>query len=271
MPKSKLKNLIILILAAVCLFLLILVVPTRLEALHAQQESFRALQEVFHGDGVALDFENLPRPEKLYSRASQFEAAEKDRFAAALLGEQVLKTDELYRSHYRSKLGSCDVGLDGSCRCTLLERPEAADEMGFVTSFLQRIGYAYFSVRRSEAGGSVVLHAVSAADGFPVLRDFLDFEFEGGKLASVSGHLIPQGSGTRLSRAACCSAQDALIAFRAGYAASGFSGTRIYKLQQGYYLPGIGSDVTLQPAWQIETDAGQYLVDGITKNIIPLG
>ena len=76
---------------------------------------------------------------------------------------------------------------------------------------------------------------------------------------------------TRVSEQESISGADALARLLAGRDALGWVGSAVTELTLGY-LPSenAGTGMRFVPVWRIETDAGSFYVNGITREITPL-
>ena len=87
MSVSKLKSVIILILAAMNLFLLALVIPARMPGYLQNQQAQAQLQTLFETYQLTLDLSTLPKSQPLTSVNVSYDSAAALTAATALLGQ----------------------------------------------------------------------------------------------------------------------------------------------------------------------------------------
>jgi hypothetical protein len=267
MSAPKVKNLIILILVMVNLFLLALVLPSRYKAIQQEKEFNRQLSQLFDDSGIRLDPKSIakdtPSAEQLLT------ANETARTAAvlALLGSDAA-AEELYDAlHFTSPLGT--ARLSGSSFSAVLS-VSAGDPLSYTRQCLQRMGIGYRDLQTlSNGDGAVVYCAALTVDDIPVHDAYLTFHYENGALTRVEGQLFTlQDSLSTAGSRAGLSCRDALMKFLGSRLSTGWMGSSIEKTELCWLLSRSSSESsTLRPAWRICTDAGVYLVNGITGDV----
>ena len=115
MPVSKIKNLILLILALSVVCLLFLAVPMRTAQIQAEDALHAQLEELFASYDIQLDRAILPRSVDLYTVELSGQQADNAAAAAALLGaDAALQPDSShYAATYLSPAGSCTFRAGG--------------------------------------------------------------------------------------------------------------------------------------------------------------
>ena len=100
----------------------------------------------------------------------------------------------------------------------------------------------------------------------------LTLSYADGQLQRVEGTFYTGSEAiTRVSEQESISGADALARLLAGRDALGWVGSAVTELTLGY-LPSenAGTGMRFVPVWRIETDAGSFYVNGITREITPL-
>ena len=100
----------------------------------------------------------------------------------------------------------------------------------------------------------------------------LTLTYADGQLQRVEGTVYTGSEAiTRVSEQESISGADALARLLAGRDALGWVGSAVTELTLGY-LPSenAGTGMRFVPVWRIETDAGSFYVNGITREITPL-
>lgn len=269
MSRSKLKNLIILILLLVNGFLLALVVPTRLSDLRQQQQARQALSEIYRQADVGLDAADIPETKLLYAMDQPLSL---DPLAAAevLLGRQLLTTDTQTGIHVSSPLGQADFSFDGRMSADLTDQTVHADPEAYTRQLLGKLSLSPQALTRSTPyPGAETYTATFAVSGMPLFSHDLTFRYLNGRLAAVSGILPSTARPVRSGTEPCVSAEDALVTFLSRRLDMGWMGNRIHSVVQGCnaHFDTAQNLLHLQPVWKISTDAGDYLVDGLTCSV----
>lgn len=277
MPASKVKNLVILILALVNALLLCLAVPLRRERARERAGAAAQLETLFARYGVRLDADGLPEDRTLYTL--EFSPGEDATLAAmrALLGEDVFIEEDStrYLTTYRSEQGSCQVSRGGSLTARLQTRAAAGDLARAAEEELTRMGVALASVgapQRSSAGVYTVT-AVQQLLDVPVFSSEATLTFRNGVASRLEGMLYFDTAHLfRTDDTACVSCAGALAAFLGSRDALGWVGASVTGATQGYFRAETASAavVRLTPGWRIETDAGAFWVNGMTREVAPL-
>ena len=105
--------------------------------------------------------------------------------------------------------------------------------------------------------------------GVPVLGSQLALSYTDDCLTAVEGTFYTGGSSiTRVSEQEAISAADALAQLLARRDALGWVGSAVTGLTQAY-LPSdqAGTGIRFVPVWLVETDAGSFFINGITREI----
>ena len=273
MPASKLKNLVIWILLLCNIFLLILVLPARLQA-KQQRSALRAeLAELYAGYGLSLPEGDLPQSQNLYLLEAQYDSDAALTAARALLGEEVLAESDSgsYQTVYTSSGGKCTVRRD-SLSATLKNGSAVSGNLrNAARETLSRMDFAIDTLGAvvSDGAKSTVTARQSIA-GASVFSCELTLTYQNGTLLSVSGGFCPTGKTlTAIGTETSISCADALVAFLNAMEQTGWVGSAITEIEQGYLLAesASASTVRLIPVWRLSTDTGVFFVHGITREV----
>ena len=245
MSVSRMKNLIILVLSICAACLLAVAVPNRLSQTHEQRRMLAELKTLYESYGLRIELDELPRSPTLYSVELSESGAQTA--AQALLGQKAAQPDggDRFESEYTSELGTLTLTRTGGFSAVLT-------------------GGAH--VRNYEKSAAKLLHSM----GFQFQQ--LSRRQTEGKLQRVEGTFYTGSEAiTRVSEQESISGADALARLLAGRDALGWVGSAVTELTLGY-LPSenAGTGMRFVPVWRIETDAGSFYVNGITREITPL-
>lgn len=176
MPVSKIKNLILLILALSVVCLLFLAVPMRTAQIQAEDALHAQLEELFASYDIQLDRGILPRSVDLYTVELSGQQADNAAAAAALLGaDAALQPDSShYAATYLSPAGSCTFRAGGGFSAALTGGESTSDMAGSAARMLKKWASTLkVSLRRSarvraytrSPPGSVCLASASSPAG----------------------------------------------------------------------------------------------------------
>lgn len=258
MERSRLKNIIILILVLVNCFLLASLGLRRSAADSARRRTVGELTALFAEDGVTLDgsavSNETPQPGGILARSASTDAA----VAAFLLGDGAQMTDEGGGVQtYVSPTGRATFRSGGSFDATGTLGTGSSPE-GFCRKFCKAFRYEELTVSFSAGSGSA--EAVQYFSGSPVVNASITFQAENGRLVSVSGIHLPDtltgdGGGTM-------TAATALTRFLAARQEMGYVVSAVTDVKLCYQLQSTAAAaMVLAPAWRVETDTGNYYVN----------
>ncbi len=273
MPNSKIKNLILLILVLCNLCLLSLVLPTRMEERQLSRRSSAQLLSLYEAQGLSLPEGELPASRELYQLEAQLDEAAALSAARALLGDEVLAEEESgsYQSVYSSSRGSCSIRRS-TLEAELSDGSQAGGSVRSATKKLvQQMGIYTASI--TEEAGAADESTVTVCQsilGVPVFSALLRFTWQDGTLLRVDGTFCPIAQTlTAVGEETCISCIDALVVFLDAREQTGWVGSAITQIEQGYQLADSASASTLRliPVWRLQTDTGAFLVNGITREV----
>lgn len=275
MEWSKIKTIILLILAGTNLFLLAFALRQTMQASSAQREARQDAIAFLEKNGVTVEEDVVPREITLLPQQVERDRESEARLAQALLGGQVEERSlggEVYR--YYVQRGYIQFHADGTFQGEFVEGafPLNGEEIrAYSLEILEKLDFQgeILSVSGEETGAAettVTLRQIW--DGVPLFDRQVTLTYRGGYLVSMTGgrRLIgtPQPDESRQP----VEVPTALIRFYHGLTAMGDVCSRIDSITQGYvaanYSPGSSA---LVPVWQIVTDTGTYLLDTLTGEV----
>ncbi|MCR5826718.1 MAG: hypothetical protein K6G54_09135 [Oscillospiraceae bacterium] len=264
MKTSRLKNVVIAILALVNVFLLVL-----LAGRYAQERSVRLRTEeelirLYTDAGVTLPAALIPRelPHLAAAEPARDPSAE-SAFAETLLGACAEEDvgGGIYR--YRGERGTCLFRSSGSLEAAL-ER-SVGNRESFCGNLFTANGYELLSSDVQPDGTGTVVAARMLPNGM-VFNARLLLRFYRGSLISVTGSFVPAvepgEGGTGMDGV------TALVRFLDYSRGSGEVCTAVTEVRSGYLLQSTASAAQrLIPAWCITTDVNQYYVNMLTGEV----
>ena len=263
MKTSRIKNIVIVILALVNAFLLVLLLGRRNQQRVAYEHSVEQLSLLLTNNGIAFDTSLLPEQVFFPAAEPAHDADAEAAFARALLGDDAAARSTGGGSFvYESDRGSLQFRANGTVDGSM-DRP-AEDPADFLNAALSSLGYR-FDTSGISSDGSGAVAAVREVDGLKIFNAPLTFTFENNILTSVSGSFLP--SLTLTAPADGTDAISALVRFLDYRNSNGLVCTQITSLDCGYLLQSSATGAKLVPAWQIATDVSEYYVNSATGEI----
>lgn len=263
MDRTRLKNIILLILLLVNLVLLASLAGLRAQERASRERTAAELTELCASEDIALRADipsALPPASVTLNRDQETDRA----LASALLGDDLTFSDEgggIY-------VFSCSAGealfrSGGGFEVTGLLAQTDAEAV--CRKFCETFGYQdlILTVEDGQGTGS----ATQYFDGYPVANASVEFVISGGSLVSVSGVHLPQtASGT--ADGGSMSAVTALTRFLNARRAGGAVVSSLTEVYLCYELQSTAAaPMSLTPAWCVVTNAGNYYVNCMTESV----
>lgn len=271
MSVSKMKSLILLILALTAGFLLALVVPAKTLQQRQSRELHEKLEALFAQYEITLEGDSLPESAALYT--VEPESGREQTAMKALLGDAVrlAESSTRYESRYVSEQGECVLSYDGRLDAVLVGAEAVRDPEADVQKRLRGMMVQAAETEYEEQGETAVVRIRQQLLGVPVLTEGLEFRYESGRLTAISGTAF-FGTDTliRTSEQTAISCADALVRFLSCRDSLGWVGSRISGMEQGFLpVETASSGIRFTPVWRIETDTGAFLVNGMSREVVP--
>lgn len=259
MDRYRLKNIIILILALVNVFLTGTVLTRERAELTAFRRTEEELGALFAADGMTLEDGAVSRAQPPASVSLNRDTALEERAVVLLLGEGASLSDQgggLYR--WTGGRGEAVFRSSGSFEASgRLAGPEEAES--FCRAFCKA-----FSFQAPELGREGSYRALWSYEGLPVFNCAAVFTLEAGAVTAVSGVLLSSGGTPLETQQPPLSAAGALTAFQQMRRESTAVASSVSDTQLCYELLSSGAAPSLTPAWRIVTDTTDYYVNCVT-------
>lgn len=270
MSAPKIKNLVILILVLLNVFLLALVIPIRLTDRRHNQQADAALVRLFAEADVSLRAAEIPKTKTLYPADIPMSQEGVLPAVRAILGQEILTRQEENITHFSSSLGAAQLHADGTLEAAVTDG-QRRDPAAYTQELLAKMGLGWGDLHTVSTGNRSVFSVQLYAAEAPIVSHCLRFYYENSCLVRVEGLMLPPQAAVVTTATQCIGARDALVAFLASRISTGWVGGTIESVRQGYALSAdaVQSLWHLQPVWYISTDGGNFLVDGLTKVVTP--
>ena len=262
------KNIIILILVLMNVFLMVSVAQRRT----AEQDAFRRTAEqlvaLFREDGMALNAGAISRDDPPDGVALSRDTALEEKAAAFLLGKSPTVSDQGGGIvHYAGAAGEALFRAGGGFNASGVFEEE--DPEGFCRSFCRTFSYDA-PEGQLDGDGSGVLTAAASYGGLPVFNCTVSFTVEKGVLTGVGGTLLPK-TGVTVPGGEPLSAAGALAMFQRMRRESVAVVSTVTDTRLCYELQTSGGAMSLAPVWRIVTDTEDYYVNCFTGMVSAVG
>lgn len=263
MDRFRLKNVIILILFLMDLFLVGALAYRRTVAKSVHSRGAEELAALLAADGIQLDPAMIPQASPPPGRTLSRDTALDRKAAAFFLGKGLTSFNQgggVYS--YTSGAGAALFRENGSFDVAGTLSSASGGEAR-CREFCEEFHYTAL-VSRLDEEGSGTITAVRQYGGLPVFNAGVTFTLNRNVLVSVSGTLLPE-TFTETEDTAPLSALAALTEFQLQVRETGAVATSITDLYLCYELQSTAaSPMSLAPAWCLVTDTVNYYVNCFT-------
>ena len=273
MQASKIKNVFLLALVLVNVFLLILVIPQIGQTKNSDEKAGQELEQIFQKRGIELDWSVVPRELELYELELDGDSTAEQNAASLLLGSAMLmdEGEGLVSNSYVGQKGAAEFHKSGAFSAVLTEKENAgADIAQAGQTLLESMGFSIHGdvTLTRESAGKYLVTATQSLEGVPVYSSQAILSYDNYCLAEVTGVWYSTYQG-HMGSEKCVSAVTALVSFLSSQDELGWLCTSIEEVSQGYIeeaTPSLGA-ARLVPVWRIRTDTGEFYVNGLTKEV----
>lgn len=265
MEWSKLKTIMILILAAADLFLLILVAGHQSQAARYEEDARSDAVDILEKNGVTMDPALLPEAMDLSPMTAARQTGQERDQAAGLLGSLTAGSPD--SSIYEGERGKVRFYADGKFTATF---QDGAYPVGNQTpaqcalSALSLIGFKGEVLGEDGTDTSLLLR--QTLDGTPLFSCTVTAGFQNGCLQTLDGKRLTGTPARSTSSGQPLRVVTILMRFLDLLSSTGDICNQITGMTAGYVVT-VTSPVgtaTLSPAWYIVTDTGSYLLNAYT-------
>ena len=264
MPWSKIKNIILVILAVTNLALLVLVGGQTIQDRRLLSQAREDAIQFLRGRGVEVDESIIPQSMDLKPQIVERDLAGEERAAAALLGSPVTaesRGGEVYR--YYNENGSVQFHSDGAFSAQLdpAAFPLGEDRREGCLDLMARMGLEGDIL--AESGQELTFRQTLA--GRPLFTQQVTLVCEDGGLSAITAGRQMVGKPQEDPARTTITVSTALISFLNGVSALGDVCNRIDAIEPGYITAAsLSGPAALTPVWRVTTDTGAYQLDTVT-------
>ena len=267
MEWPRLKNIILILLVFVNVFLLVLVLARQLEAEAYDRTAVTQAVQALADSGIAADPETLSKANGLTPIVFVRDTTREQVIAGALLGGTV-NGGSLGGgiTQYSNSDGEVIFRYGGEFSATFqqTQRWHTEEYFEFAVQLFQDMGLEAECLTSVPTVAGTDYVFCQCWNGSPLFSCIINISYEYGYLKSMRGTLMAsntvyQDSGTVLT------VPTALMRFLDGIQDSGDVCSSIRSLKAGYtVVQSFSSDVRMSPVWLVSTNTGEYYLDAIT-------
>ncbi|MCI8538505.1 MAG: hypothetical protein HFF18_07550 [Oscillospiraceae bacterium] len=267
MEWSKIKNIVLLILAALNIILLCIVLYRQQEARRYETELRASTVAVLADKGISVDEDTIPWEDRRATHTVRRSLEEEAALAEQMLGVCQLADTSPYT--YANAVGSVRfrtngefvLQYEGDSPFGLAEQGAEAVHAGQV---LEKLGLAAEIIEVRNTEGSIVeVSARQVWDSGPLFDCVSVLEYRSGQLRQVSGKRLfgtPDSGGQQSLTAA-----SLLMGFMGELVSSGQVCNEITGVETGYTMTATLHDAAvLKPVWYITANTGLFELDAMT-------
>lgn len=263
MNGSRIKNIVIVILALTNAFLLVLLFSRRAQEHAARDRAVTELVRLYAANDIALRADLVPKGMlRLSSVEPVRDLAAEAAFAEAVIG--VCDVEDMGGGIYRyaNDAGQCLMRSSGAVEA-VLERA-VGDPEAYYESLFSAHGYG--ALYAAINGGSGEAVAARMMPGASVFNAELTLSYAENRLVSVTGSFVPPVEASE--RGEGIDGITALVRFLDYSNLSGEVCTAITDVRGGYLLQSTASAYQrLIPVWRITTDVSEYYVNATNGEV----
>ena len=262
MERHRLKNVIILILVFLNLFLLASLLTQRIADQSAQRAAAEELSALFAADGMQLDPGVISRDIPPNSQNVVRDATMESQVAALILGVTVSPVDQGGGITTYSESGNSVQFRSGGNFDTNLVNP-ISDGSHFCSSFCKSFSYGPPQFNLDESGSGTAI-ATQQREHLTIYNSVVTFTLENGSITAISGTIVSENYTPVLESQDMLSAVAALTAFQQSRQETGSVVSAISKMELCWELQNASSNITLAPVWCISTNTTNFYVNCVT-------
>ena len=266
MDRSRLKNIIIIILLLLNVFLCASLVLRETSIRSAHNRTVEQLTALFAEDDMELSAAAISQDVPPSAFSFTRDPALERKVAAFFLGDGLTpdsRGDSIYTA-YTGSLGTAQFRSNGSFDVsgTLSEGNAEAVCRSFCSTFA--LDAPTFLLDETGTGKAVAAYRY---DHLPIYNCTVTFSIRDGCLVAVSGTLLPTTAAAFTAEQTPLSAAAALVSFQQYRRESGASASSVTGTYLCYELQSSATSLSIAPAWCVETDVAKYYVNCITGSV----
>lgn len=261
---TKIKNIILLILLTVNVFLLALVGVRAWRTAQNERQTRARMLQILENNGIRFEPQELPRDLELTAKKLTLTPLEESD-AEALLGTLFTAENQGTRTVYEGERGTLTLSSGGEALWEL--SPTCSVTETELWALLRERGLSFREESRVQEGELTTVTACLLWENVPVVGEELRLTLRGTVPVSLSFRAL-RGTAETVSSATPITAATALLRLLDALNRQGYICSEISDLYSGYLLSG-DTTLTLEPTWFVEIDTAPWLlaVNALTDTV----
>ncbi len=262
MDASRLKNIVIIILAVLNVCFLALIGFNRFELRQVSTQEKTSISELFEDSGISLAAEIVPDSFDASWYTISRDTQTEDKIVEKLIGHAVAEDQGGNIYSYENENGSALFRNNGEFEIRLNFVDDGAGAGRTAARLLEEMGIAFISegAEMEEHGDSRGISYICSWDESPVLNCSVHLTIYAGGSAVLTGRRI-NGTPQQGSEGKMLDINTVLVRFLDEIKSGGHVCNRLESIELCYNMNSSASGNVLEPVWHIVTDGGAYQVN----------
>lgn len=262
MDAARLKNIAIIILAALNVCFLILIGVNRFEVRNVSTNTKNSISELFADSGISLPAEIVPDKFDAAWYTISRDTASEEKIVEKLIGQAEAEDQGGNIYSYTNGNGSAVFRNNGEFEVKLNFVDDGAGAGRTAARLLEEMDIAFISegAEMEEHGDSRGISYVCAWNENPVLNCSVHLTIYAGGSAVLSGRRI-NGVPQQGSAGKALDVNTVLVRFLDEIKSGGHVCNKVERIELCYNMSSAAAGAALEPVWHIVTDGGSYQVN----------
>lgn len=270
MERSKLKNVIILLLLVLNLCLLLLAAGRYWQGKEAEEQLRQNTVLFLKKNGISVLEDQIPWDEPGSVQMTERSSQEERRLAETILGT-ISDNSTGIASEYIGEKGSVRFYPDGRFYLSFQEKSmdKTVDMEHYAQRYLKKLGFEVEKVSSETEGEQTKLVFLQLAEGVPVFTCKIEVVYQKEALSQIQGWRLQGEVQPSNKQQESLTTPTLLVRFVSEMKQNGFFCSEIRSITQGYVYStgGLSSQSNLLPVWRIETDQKTHLLNCVTGKL----
>jgi len=272
---SRIKTIVIAMLALINAFFLTLVIIDAVAEAHTERQTLENICAIMHKGGIEVRPEGIGAVGAIRTMRTARVLEVEEGIARAFLGPTAMADQGVIYLYENAERGAAVFASAGDFEIRMVDGAitDEGSPTSTVNGLLKGMGLETSAPATPVEldGDAIMVTVVGTYRGASIFNCLIEFVFEGGSLQVVRGRYVagvePAEGGAEISRV-----ETALLGFLAAVRNEEkefVDCSRIYSVEAGYRQRVSGSfgEGFIAPAWMITTDNGRFLMDDATWEI----
>ena len=271
MSLARFKTLVIAVLVSINVFFLAIIVIDNYAKASSERQTLENVCEILQSNGISIDQDNIKTNAAIRTMRTSRDTEAEAAAVSALLGQVEMSEQGAIFLYENNDRGTAKFSSAGDFEVYLNEGVILSEDSALktVSELIHGMKLEAASMAVSANRDDETVTVLSAYKGMSIFNVTVNFEFIDGSLRAVIGRYL---TGIEMVEAgpAISRISTALLGFLAAVKSGDIECDHIFGVEAGYQHSGVGpfGEGALVPSWLLWTDAGRYIIDDITGDIL---